>query len=206
MIDGPFGSNLKTSHYVPDPGVRVVRLQNIGSGAYRDSDRAFIPSEYALKLNRYRVVGGDLLIASLGDDNHPVGRACCYPQDLPDAINKADCFRFRANKLCRNDFIMHSMNHEGARHQVRGFEQGVTMKRMNLGNLRRLRLAVPPLPEQERICDRLAAADKIIAIERDKLEKLKLVQAALADDLLTGRVSVIPLLADAPANELEGAG
>jgi type I restriction enzyme, S subunit len=33
--DGPFGSNLKTSHYV-DAGVRVVRLQNIGVGKFLD--------------------------------------------------------------------------------------------------------------------------------------------------------------------------
>ena len=28
-VDGPFGSNLKTEHYVTEPGVRVLRLQNI---------------------------------------------------------------------------------------------------------------------------------------------------------------------------------
>src|SRR5205807_710318 len=27
LIDGPFGSNLKSEHYVTEPGVRVVRLQ-----------------------------------------------------------------------------------------------------------------------------------------------------------------------------------
>jgi type I restriction enzyme, S subunit len=31
--DGPFGSNLKSSHYV-ESGIRVVRLQNIGIGAF----------------------------------------------------------------------------------------------------------------------------------------------------------------------------
>lgn len=39
-IDGPFGSNLKTSHYVDTPGVRVVRLQNIGAGSFDNTDKA----------------------------------------------------------------------------------------------------------------------------------------------------------------------
>ena len=36
--DGPFGSNLKSSHYV-DSGVRVIRLQNIGAGHFVDTDK-----------------------------------------------------------------------------------------------------------------------------------------------------------------------
>ena len=39
--DGPFGSNLKSVHYVEN-GIRVVRLQNIGVGEFLDDDRAFI--------------------------------------------------------------------------------------------------------------------------------------------------------------------
>ena len=35
--DGPFGSNLKSAHYVDD-GVRVIRLQNIGVNEFVDDD------------------------------------------------------------------------------------------------------------------------------------------------------------------------
>jgi len=69
--DGPFGSNLKTEHYVNGPGVRVVRLQNIGSGSFDEKDEAFVSEGHAKTLDRYAVVGGDLLVASLGDENHP---------------------------------------------------------------------------------------------------------------------------------------
>ena len=43
--DGPFGSGLKSSHYTEE-GIRVVRLQNIGHGEFKDSDAAFISPEY----------------------------------------------------------------------------------------------------------------------------------------------------------------
>lgn len=39
--DGPFGSNLKSSHYV-ERGVRVVRLQNIGCGTFIEDDAVYI--------------------------------------------------------------------------------------------------------------------------------------------------------------------
>jgi len=195
LVDGPFGSNLKTAHYVENPGVRVVRLQNILAGQYDDSERAFISERHAASLVRNRVTAGDALIASLGDASYPVGRSCCYPADLPDAINKADCFRFRSGPRCRNKFVMHSMNSAAARKQVRGYEQGVTMKRINLGNLRLIEIALPSIPEQDAIVARLEGAQLQIDATSIQLQKLRSEKLGLMDDLLTGRVRVTPLLA-----------
>ena len=194
LVDGPFGSNLKTAHYVENPGVRVVRLQNILAGEYDDSERAFISERHAVSLARNRVTAGDALIASLGDASYPVGRSCCYPADLPDAINKADCFRFRSGSRCRNEFVMLSMNGTAARKQVSGYEQGVTMKRINLGNLRRVEIALPSVPEQEMIAVRFGTIQKQIDFTSLELEKLQFEKSGLMDDLLTGRVRVTPLL------------
>jgi type I restriction enzyme S subunit len=194
LIDGPFGSNLKSEHYVENQGVRVVRLQNIQLGEYDDSERAFISLKHAASLIRNRVSSGDTLIASLGDSNYPVGRACCYPSDIPDAINKADCFRFRANHECRNAYIMHFMNGSVARRQVRGYEQGVTMKRINLGNLRRILIATPSVSEQDLIVDRMRSLQLQISTTALLHQKLGREKSGLMDDLLTGRVRVTPLL------------
>ena len=199
LVDGPFGSNLKTAHYVENPGVRVVRLQNIGAGSYNDSVRAFVSESRAASLLRNRVISGDVLIASLGDELHPVGRACLYPDGLPDAINKADCFRFRSGSRCLNDFILYFLNGDAARRQARGYEQGVTMKRINLGNLRRIRIALPAVGEQETIVERMTKIDshaRAVFLELDKLQSKK---KGLMDDLLTGRVRVAPLLDAATA-------
>ena len=64
--DGPFGSGLKSSHYM-DRGVRVVRLQNIGHGEFRNDDSAFISAEHYSTLGDHSVVPEDILIAGLGD-------------------------------------------------------------------------------------------------------------------------------------------
>lgn len=195
LVDGPFGSNLKTAHYVENPGVPVVRLQNILSCEYNDAERAYISESHAASLSRNRVEGGDVLIASLGDANYPVGRACCYPMGQASAINKADCFRLRGGPRCRNTFIMLFLNGVAARRQVRGYEQGVTMKRVNLGNLRRVLVSLPGLAEQDMIAERFAAAHQRMTTAVRECEKLRKQKSALMDDLLTGRVRVTPLLA-----------
>ena len=50
LTDGPFGSNLKTSHYTQE-GPRVIRLQNIGDGVFLD-ERAHISEEHFNRLRK----------------------------------------------------------------------------------------------------------------------------------------------------------
>jgi type I restriction enzyme S subunit len=77
ITDGPFGSNLKTSHYT-NSGPRVVRLQNIGDGVFIDQKAHISRTRYQL-LKNYAVYAGDLVIRALGT---PAPRACRIPDSL----------------------------------------------------------------------------------------------------------------------------
>ena len=94
ITDGPFGSKLKTEHYTQS-GPRVIRLQNIGDGEFRD-EKAHISQEHFETLKRHRIYGGDLVIAGLGES---LPRACIIPDYVGDAIVKADCIRFKPNHI-----------------------------------------------------------------------------------------------------------
>ncbi len=198
-VDGPFGSNLKTEHYVTEPGVRVLRLQNIGNGEFVDTDKAWISEAHAKKLARHAVEASDLLIGSLGDDRRLFGRACLYPDSPQPAIVKADVFRVR----CKNDMLAHGFafrlfNLPRWRSGLVGLAQGVTRDRVNLSNLMLLRLPVPrSVDEQRAIASKLDGVDAVIVALHTNHEKLKATKTALMQDLLTGKVSVAPLLTDA---------
>ena len=62
ITDGPFGSNLKGSHYT-DAGPRVVRLQNIGDGEFRD-EKAHIAPEHYERLRAHAAVPGDVVVVT----------------------------------------------------------------------------------------------------------------------------------------------
>jgi type I restriction enzyme, S subunit len=191
LADGPFGSNLKTEHYVIDPGVRVVRLQNIQATSYNDSDKAFISEKHANYLSRNKVLAGDILIAGLGEERYPVGRACQYPQELPPAINKADCFRMRGDtEKVDNYFLMLYLNTSKARTQTRRYEQGVTRPRINTGNMKKIYAPRPRINEQKAMSTKLLKLSEKIENEfliKDKLNRQK---SGLMHDLLTGKVPV----------------
>src|SRR5579872_6070240 len=81
ITDGPFGSNLKTEHY-SDSGPRVIRLQNIGDGVFRD-EYAHISREHFERLKAHEVEAGDVVVALLGDE---LPRACSIPAGVAPAI------------------------------------------------------------------------------------------------------------------------
>lgn len=147
FTDGPFGSNLKSSHYVED-GVRVIRLQNIGVGSLLDYDLAFISEEHYQSLPRNHCQPGDVIVGTLGDPNL---RACIIPEGLSSALNKADCLLFRPSEdKVLAEYICWLLNNPSLVESAAGLVRGQTRGRISLGRLKELEIPIPPLSEQER--------------------------------------------------------
>lgn len=154
IADGPFGSHLKTEHYTPS-GVRVIRLQNIGSGAFLDHDRAFVTAEHADSLTRHSARQGDVVVAALGDGARPAGRACRVP-DIGPALVKADCFRVRTDDSSVDpEFLVWFLNSPRAQATIADQMRGATRPRVTLAMLRNMTIPLPPIAEQRRIAARL---------------------------------------------------
>jgi type I restriction enzyme, S subunit len=191
--DGPFGSSLKSEHY-SDDGVRVVRLQNIGWAEFIDSDRAYIDEAYSDELGDHDVITGDLLIAGLGDEAHPVGRACVAPSNIEPAMVKADCFRFRLNqRRLIPRFAAYQLSAMAAA-AAGSMSTGATRSRMNLTITGARKVAVPPLGEQHaivRLLDRDGQEFRAIVTRvRDAIDRLKELRTALISAAVTGKIDV----------------
>ena len=191
IVDGPFGTAIKTEHYVQSGGVRVIRLANLGEGHFIHRDEVFIDRRYANALSRHEVTSGDVLVASLGDDRHRPGRACIYPTEFAPGVVKADCFRIRPSELIDSRFLREALNSGGVSAQVRRLVKGVTRDRVNLSELRGVVLPVPSLDEQRRIAAILETVDETVRADKVKLAKLRQLRSGLAADLLSGRVRTV---------------
>ena len=73
------------------------------------------------------------------------------------------------------------------------------MDAIQSSTLRDMRLPTPLMGEQERILAIYIEAKSRLSHLRDEAGKLALLKSALMQDLLTGRVSVAPLLESHPA-------
>ncbi|MBW2428344.1 MAG: restriction endonuclease subunit S [Deltaproteobacteria bacterium] len=158
--DGPFGSNLKTSHYV-DAGIRVVRLQNIGVDEFLDYDRKYISLAHFRKLIKHRCIPGDLIIGTLGEPNL---RACILPPYIAEALNKADCIQFRVDPdQATSEYVCSLINQPGMLTLAYSLMHGQTRTRISMGTLKNLKIPVPPIFEQKRFSSIYHHQKKIIS-------------------------------------------
>jgi type I restriction enzyme S subunit len=201
--DGPFGSGLKSEHYV-EKGVLVVRLQNIKPNGYDDTVSAYIDSDYyETCLGDHDVLSGDLLVAGLGDENNLVGRACVTPSHLGPTMVKADCFRFRLNgERISPAFASFSLN-ASSRFHGGILSSGSTRSRIPLSIMATREVALPPFEEQLHIEMHIQRQlDRINSLQSDSASAVQLLQerrSALISAAVTGQIDVRGLVPEAEA-------
>lgn len=189
ITDGPFGSNLKSSHY-EETGPRVIRLQNIGDGVFIDA-KAHISEEHYKELKKHAVEKNDLVVAMLGE---VLPRACIIPSGVSPAIVKADCARIRLNtNLAIPHVVMSQLNSKPIRDVVLKFVKGIGRPRVNLGHIRAIPLAVCSMEEQREIARALVDAESSIeeqmkaidhSLKQSTAQRQNILRAAFAGQLV----------------------
>ena len=183
LRDGPFGSNLKTSHYV-ESGVRVIRLQNIGVGEIRNDDLAFISEEHFASLPRNHCQPGDVIIGTMGDPNL---RACIVPLALARALNKADCILMRVD-MTKVDaiYVCWLLNNPCTVSMALRLVRGQTRGRISLRRLKELQIHLPPIDLQLRFAAIVKSVEQQKAIQRAHLAELDTLFASLQSRAFRG--------------------
>jgi type I restriction enzyme, S subunit len=182
FVDGPFGSSLKSHEYV-DAGVRLIQLQNIGEGEWRNENKKFITPRKFKTLERHGAVPGDIAIAKMAD---PVARACLVPAVSEQFVVVADCIRLRLDDS-RFDagYVVRSINSPYTRREAEKKAIGSTRVRINLSVLKTVGCLAPELPEQKEITRILDTLDDAIHETEAITAKLKAVKQGMQHDLLT---------------------
>jgi type I restriction enzyme S subunit len=189
IVGGPFGSNLKVKDY-QETGIPILRLQNIGKGYFIDKNIKYVNEEKAKELDYHSFVSGDIALAKLGI---PIGKTCIIPEKFKYGIVTADVVRIRPNKEEINySFLKHFLNSQSAVQQLTDDITGATRPRVNMAEVRNLKLSVPSKEQQislNNIIDSLEADINNVISNYEKknvdLEDLKksILQKAFAGEL-----------------------
>ena len=166
IVGGPFGSNLKVSDY-KNSGIPIIRLQNIERNHFFDKEIKYISEEKAKELEYHSFKAGDIILAKIGD---PIGKTCIVPSYLNYGIATADVVRIRTtDDIIDKNYLAYVLNSDFCKDVFAREKTGTTRPRVNVSNVRNIKLPLPPMYEQRTIAhilftiqQAIEATDKVI--------------------------------------------
>lgn len=183
FVNGPFGSDLLTNE-LQGEGVPVIYIRDIREGEYRRVSTACVSDRKAKDLGVCSVGPGDVLVAKVGD---PPGVAAVYPHTEPKAIVTQDVIRIRLDThVAVPEFIVSYLNSSLGRWKLAAITIEATRARFSLGNLKKLKVELPPLSVQLEFARNIARVQALRSTQRASLTALESLFASLRHVVFQG--------------------
>lgn len=141
-----------------DGGIPYVRVLDIKRSRLRAEQLLKTTTEIARQYRRSMLLPGDILITIRGT----VGRTCIVPDDLIGANITQDTARLATVSEVESRYVVEFLNTTWAQSWMGQRTLGQTVKGLNLGDLRKLPVPIPPLPMQKQFA---AQASQIHELE-----------------------------------------
>jgi len=186
ITGGPFGSDLKNQEYT-EKGVRIIQLQNIGVGEFRNDYKIYTSEEKANQLFSSNIFPGEIIIAKMAD---PVARACIIPDFDKRYVMASDGIRLEVDTDQFNvKFIEYSINSKYFNFQAELNSTGTTRSRIGLSTLKKLKIILPSLAEQTQIAffinHKVSIINQLITEKESLIAKLQEKRKALINEVVT---------------------
>jgi type I restriction enzyme S subunit len=187
IVDGPFGSNLKSIHY-RKKGVPVIQSGFVTTGEFIAHEYVYVNNALFQAQRRSAVVPGDIVMAKIGAQ---CGTCAILPEGHPVGILAGNSLKISTNpNYCRTLFLLRVLHRY---YQIGLMDKVITetaQPAISLKNLRAMLMPLPSLMEQDSIVSNLNFHDSRIRTEEQYRDKLKLQKKGLMHDLLTGKIRV----------------
>lgn len=170
LVDGPFGSNLKSEHYRSD-GIPVIQSAFVAKGWF-DREAApyvFVDEEKYESERRSSVGPGDLVMVKIGVN---CGACARLPLDHRVGILAGNCLKIGPKKeTCDAQFLLHYLHWLRERKVLERLIHSTQQKALSLASLKSISLGLPSIEEQRTIAATLDACDSgTAALERRLIE------------------------------------
>jgi type I restriction enzyme S subunit len=200
FVDGPFGSNLKSEHYVVAGDAYVVESGFITSGCFVQKEFKTITAGHFATIKRSECAGGDIIIAKIGAR---YGMAGVLPDLDKPAVVSGNSLKLTVNPaIASNRYVHAALLTARALGALETIVNATAQPALSLGALNDLALPIPPLPEQSTIM--LAVDGETIrfdaTIERAhrEISLFREYRTRLIADVVTGKLDVREVAARLP--------
>lgn len=165
-----------------DEGVPFVTSKNLTDSKLNFSNIKYISKEdHTTFSKRSHVENGDILFGMIGTIGSPV----IVNESFEFSIKNVALIKFSKNTRLNNVFTLNVLKSHVILNQFKKIKNGGVLNFIGLGNIRGLYIPVPPLIEQIKIAEILAAFDDKIEIVEEQINETVKLKNGLVNHLLT---------------------
>jgi len=192
FVDGPFGSNLKSEHFIDDGDVYVIESNFATQGRIDTEKLKTISSEHFATINRSETRGGDIVIAKIGAQ---YGKASILPVLDKPAVVSGNSLKLTINqKSCDVQFVNWHLSNLKELGVMEDIVNATAQPALSLGEMNNLPMLAPPRAEQQEIVaflnEKLGEFDTLTTEAQYAIDLLQERRTALISAAVTGQIDV----------------
>ncbi|MFA6363241.1 restriction endonuclease subunit S [Methanoregula sp.] len=170
-------------HYVAQ-GIPAFRSFNILSDKLNTNDLVFISKiENDSIFLKSKIFYGDILVVRTGTP----GTACVVPKEF-DGCNCIDLIIISPKKIAViAEYLSRYINSQIVKSQIFNLKSGLAQQHINVNEIKKVKVSIPPLTEQQQIIAILTKIDSKLLLQRQRTSHYERLKQGLMNDLLTGK-------------------
>jgi len=163
-------------------GIPLIRSQNIHWGRLSLRDVAFISEAQHERMSNSALKPSDVLLNITGAS---IGRCAVLPSDFKEGnVNQHVCI-IRPTESLRPHYLSQYLLSEFGQEQIDKLQAGGNREGLNYQQIRGFLIALPPLPEQQKIAAILTAVDDKLGVIARQISAIQTLKQGLMQTLFT---------------------
>jgi type I restriction enzyme, S subunit len=181
IVDGPFGSNLKTIHYKSE-GIPIITSGYVTEGLFSAKSYLYVTKEKFNEEKRSAVRGGDIVMAKIGAR---CGASAIMPINHQTGILSGNALKITIDESrFSTNFVWQQLWYLHLSEKLNGLKSIGAQPAISMDSLKKFKLLVPvSLKEQKIIASCLSSLDDLINAQKQKIEALNLHKKGLLQGL-----------------------
>ncbi len=192
FVDGPFGSNLKSEHFIDNGDAFVIESNFATQGQLETAELKTISLEHFETVRRSEAKGGDIIIAKIGAQ---FGKSSILPTVNKPAVVSGNSLKLTVNcEVSDVKFVNWHLTTLKQLGVIDDIVNGTAQPALSLGEMNNLPMLIPPLAEQQAIITeletQLKTLDDLMSEAQRGIDLLQERRTALISAAVTGKIDV----------------
>lgn len=181
ISDGNYSAKYPKASDFISTGVPFLTANDMKNYTIVDKAIRYISREQHAGLRKGHLKKGDILIATRGE----LGLLAKVPQRHIGSNINAQLVRINPNGVIDGEYLFQILLAPQTKRQINDLETGSALKQLPVGNLKKIELPLPPIPEQKKIAEILTTWDCAIEQNGKLLRASEVLLKGIAKDVFS---------------------